>query len=87
VFAAVELIHGGFSRFTRTTSSPRRPHMLKPTTSRAVTFAFTTLQMATARATSTSFQWRILTAPRTRCPLSQCSGLRLNVEGSAATPP
>ena len=53
MFAAVELIHGGFKRFSRTTSSPRRPHIDKPTTKRAVTFALTTRQMATARGTST----------------------------------
>ena len=43
MFAAVALIHGGFSRFNRTTSSPRRPHIDRPTTKRALKFAFTTL--------------------------------------------
>jgi hypothetical protein len=51
----VALIHGGFNRFNRTTSSPLRPHMLKPTTNRAVKLALTTRQMSTARDTFTSF--------------------------------
>ena len=35
MFAAVALIQGGFNRFNRTTSSPLRPHIDRPTTSRA----------------------------------------------------
>ena len=44
MFAAVELIQGGFKRFNRTTSSPRRPHIDRPTTSRAVKLAWLPLR-------------------------------------------